>query len=52
MQLFGKIDGRLMIKITNEYVLAFFDKYIRQLDAPLLGHNLYNEVVFEKRLYG
>ncbi|HET9908245.1 MAG TPA: hypothetical protein VFQ23_16460 [Anaerolineales bacterium] len=51
MQLFGKIDGRLMIKITNEYVLAFFDKYIRQLDVPLLSQSPYSEVVFEKRIH-
>ncbi len=27
-RLFGKIDGSLMIKITNDYVRSFFDKYI------------------------
>ncbi|HLO17336.1 MAG TPA: hypothetical protein VK206_21060 [Anaerolineales bacterium] len=51
MQLFGEIDGRLMIKITNDYVLSFFDKYIKQIDAPLLERNPYSEVVFEKRLH-
>jgi hypothetical protein len=50
MQLFGKIDGRRMIKITNDYILSFFDKYIKQVDAPLLEQNPYFEVVFEKRL--
>ena len=51
MQLFGKIDGRLMIKITNEYVLSFFDKYIKRIDSPLLERNPYGEVIFEKRLH-
>jgi len=50
MQLFGNIDGIRMIKITNDYVLSFFDKYIKQIDAPLLEQNPYAEVVFEKRL--
>jgi len=47
---FGKIDGRQMIKITNDYVLSFFDKYIRGIDSPLLENNPYSEVAFEKRL--
>ena len=51
MQLFGKIDGRLMLKITNDYVRSFFDKYMKQIDAPLLERNPYAEVVFEKRLH-
>jgi hypothetical protein len=51
MQLFGKIEGRRMIKITNDYVLSFFDKYIKQVDAPLLERNPYDEVVFENRLH-
>jgi hypothetical protein len=51
MQLFGKIDGKLMIKLTNDYVQSFFDKYIKQIDAPLLERNSYCEVVFEKRLH-
>jgi len=51
MQLFGKIDGRRMIEITNDYVLSFFDKYIKQIDAPLLERNPYGEVVFERRLH-
>lgn len=49
IKVFGKIDGKMMIKITNDYVLAFFDKYIKRIDAPLLESNPYNEVVFEKR---
>jgi len=52
MQLVGKIDGSLMIKITNDYVRSFFDKYIKKIDAPLLERNPYREVVFEKRFRG
>jgi dienelactone hydrolase len=50
MQLVGKVDGSLMTQITNDYVRSFFDKYIKQLDAPLLEQNPYREVVFESRL--
>ncbi|MGH9872813.1 MAG: alpha/beta hydrolase family protein [Pyrinomonadaceae bacterium] len=32
----GAIDGARMEKITSEYVLAFFDKYLKGKDAPLL----------------
>jgi hypothetical protein len=52
MGLVGNIDGSLMVKITNDYVRSFFDKHIKQIDAPLLEHNPYQEVVFEKRLKG
>src|SRR5512138_3564213 len=31
MQLVGKIDGSLMITITNDYARSFFDKYIKQI---------------------
>ena len=46
----GKIDGNLMVKITNDYVLSFFDKYIKDNDALLLERNPYNEVIFKKRI--
>lgn len=49
MQLFGTIDGKRMIAITNDYVLSFFGKYINRIEAPLLEHNPYREVVFEMR---
>jgi hypothetical protein len=52
MQLVGKIDGSLMITITNDYVRSFFDKYIKQIDVPLFERNLYSEVILEKRLRG
>ena len=50
VKVFGKIDGSQMIKITNDYVLSFFDKYLKGIDTPLLESNPYSEVVFEKRL--
>ncbi|MFN2502537.1 MAG: hypothetical protein ABR530_11080, partial [Pyrinomonadaceae bacterium] len=33
----GTIDGGRMEKIVNDYVLAFFDKYLKGKPAPLLG---------------
>lgn len=47
---FGKIDGNLMVRIRNDYVLSFFDKYIKDKDALLLKRNPYNEVIFKKRM--
>lgn len=49
-EVFGKIDGNLMVRITNDYVLSFFNKYIKGNDAPLLESNPYNEVTFKKHL--
>jgi hypothetical protein len=48
--LIGNIDANLMYRITNDYVLSFFDKYIKGKDAPLLEKNPYSEVIFEKRI--
>jgi hypothetical protein len=47
---YGKIDGNLMVRIRNDYVLSFFDKYIKDKDALLLERNPYNEVIFKKRM--
>ena len=47
---FGKIDGDLMVRITNNYVLSFFDKYIKDKDPLLLKRNPYNEVIFKQRM--
>jgi hypothetical protein len=49
-EVLGKIDGNLMVRITNDYVLSFFDKYIKDNDALLLERNPYNEVIFKKRI--
>jgi predicted dienelactone hydrolase len=45
------IDGERMTKIQNVYALAFFDKHLKGLAAPLLdGPSLdYPEVVFRSR---
>ena len=34
--LLGSIDGRRGLKITCDYVRAFFDRYLRDVDSPLL----------------
>jgi len=47
---FGKIDGNLMVKIRDDYVLSFFDKYMKDKDALPLERNPYNEVIFKKRI--
>lgn len=47
---YGKIDGNLMVKIRNDYVLSFFDKYMKDKDTLLLERNPYNEVIFKKRI--
>jgi predicted dienelactone hydrolase len=50
--LVGKIDGSLMVRITNDYVQSFFDKYIKQIDAPLFAQTPHPQVVFQKRCRG
>ena len=32
----GRIDGHKMLKIMNAYTLAFFNKYLKEIDSPLL----------------
>lgn len=46
--LLGTIDGRRMLQILNDYVLAFFDKYLKGMNAPILdGPSAdYPEVLF------
>lgn len=46
---YGKIDGNQMIKIVNNYVQAFFDKYIKGIDSSMLNNNPYEEVILEKK---
>jgi predicted dienelactone hydrolase len=36
MQMLGPIDGRRGLRITTEYVAAFFDQYLRGIPATLL----------------
>ena len=33
----GSISAQRMLRITNNYLLAFFGKYLNGEDAPLLG---------------
>ena len=42
----GPIDGRRGLMITTNYIRAFFDRYLKGADAPLLsGPSPYTEVV-------
>jgi predicted dienelactone hydrolase len=45
------IDPRRMISIVNAYLLAFFDRYLKGEEAPLLDMNTspYSEVDFQRR---
>ncbi len=36
MSMLGSIDGERALEIQNRYVLAFFDKYLRDIDSQLL----------------
>jgi len=47
----GTIDGKRMAEIQNVYALAFFDKHLRGMAAPLLDGPSpdYPEVVFRSR---
>jgi len=45
----GSIDGRRVLKIQNDYVLQFFNKHLKGLQAPLLDGpaKQYPEVIFK-----
>ena len=47
----GKLPARRVMALNNDYLLAFFDKYLRGADTPLLAgpSAAYPEVAFEKR---
>jgi hypothetical protein len=49
LEFFGSIDGYRMLKILNEYVLAFFDKYLKSETVSLLASNSadYSEIKIE-----
>ncbi len=51
MGMAGSISPTRMMRAVSEYVLAFFDKYLNGMAAPLLdgASPLYPEVEFEKR---
>jgi hypothetical protein len=43
-------DGVYLAQIMNDYILAFFDKHLRNMPAPLLdGPSPYPEVLFVKK---
>jgi dienelactone hydrolase len=45
----GPIDGERGLRITSEYVTAFFDKYLKNADSPLIRNTAspYAEVQFQ-----
>jgi hypothetical protein len=45
----GKIDGARGIQILNEYSLAFFDRYLKESNSPILEEiaERYWEATFE-----
>jgi hypothetical protein len=47
----GSINGQRGLSITEAYMLAFFDQYLKHIDAPLLAGSKspYPEVKFETR---
>lgn len=48
----GPIDGSKFLQIQNDYVLQFFNKYLKDLPAPLLdgSSSKYPEVIFKSRV--
>lgn len=51
---FGSIDSICMIQIINDYILAFFDTYLRGQTNPLIsiGKHKYDEVIVKNYLKG
>jgi predicted dienelactone hydrolase len=49
--MFGKIDGKRNMRIVNDYVLSFFNKYLKGMAEPLIDQKLfkYPEVTVESR---
>jgi pimeloyl-ACP methyl ester carboxylesterase len=47
----GPIDGRRVLRIINDYTLAFFDRHLKNQDASLLDASSpdHPEVLFESR---
>jgi hypothetical protein len=47
----GPLDGQRAMQIITDYMLAFFDKHLKNQTAPLLdgSSSAYPEVIFEKR---
>ncbi|ARC86164.1 platelet-activating factor acetylhydrolase, isoform II family protein [Clostridium argentinense CDC 2741] len=51
LDVLGKIDGDKQENIMNEYILSFFNKYLKGIKEPLIdnGINRYPEVTTELR---
>jgi len=47
----GPIDGQRVLRIINEYTVAYFDEYLMGVESPLLEgpSSEYSEVEFEKK---
>jgi hypothetical protein len=51
MESIGPINGKRFLKIQNDYVLAFFNQYLKGESSNLLDGSMqkYKEVVFKSR---
>ncbi len=51
LKLKGPLDGPRVLQITDDYLVAFFDRYLMKQSVPLLvgASSNYPEVIFEKR---
>ena len=52
--LMGSIDGNLLVRIVNDYVLSFFNKHLKGLNEPLIDQLLsrYPEVTIKNEVDG
>lgn len=50
----GPVDGRHSVRLVNAYTSAFFDRYLKQVESPLLRMAVaaYPEVTFQARQPG
>jgi predicted dienelactone hydrolase len=46
----GRTDAHCLNTISNEYILAFFDRYLKGIDTPVLTEPAYPEVMIRYRL--
>jgi hypothetical protein len=37
LQMLGEINGERCLQIQNKYILAFFEKYLKNIDSKLLN---------------
>jgi len=52
MGMIGPINGKRCLEIQNQYILTFFDRYLKGVDDALLNSTgtMFPEVVFESRI--